>query len=425
MAYKLPSNIEYLGQKPNFTRDSYPTLASMEEALALGHIDPGHLSYCQESGVTYKAVLDQSTGTMSWKDILGDIRSEYLGIIEDTEKVAAEAFWDLDSRLKDIKESITELSADVQTLLDWYNGESGPSDRPKMGTCVIDGPEQPGLRGSEFTWTITWTWTHAESSGLTGLTYGDTTLLLSDLGLQDTDTGTWAVTGTGTYPETITAGWFGTTEFQGATREFVDIPEVRTMAVSGLPGFWDYLDTDPWTTPITMKASGSGLTIGETITGGPGNEVVGTVDLTDSWSTTQDFEITGITTDTYTWRWSGETLTVDPCLAVLMTRDPSSPAAPTMAGLLGQATSGFKSYTGTGVSEIIFPDMTYTGTEEVWIISGLDIRAWRAWTGDQDSAWDPDRKFVESGQLRYQGKPFYYIKSTSPLAGTYQIKIER
>lgn len=424
MAYKLPSNIEYLGQKPNFTRDSYPTLASMEEALALGHIDPGHLSYCQESGVTYKAVLDQSTGTMSWKDILGDIRSEYLGIIEDTEKVAAEAFWDLDSRLKDIRESITELSADVQTLLDWYNGESGPSDRPKMGTCVIDGPGQPGLHGSEFTWTITWTWTHAESSGLTGLTYGDTTLLLSDLGLQNTDTGTWAVTGTGTYPETITAGWFGTTEFQGATREFTAIPETREMTVTGLPGLWEYLDSDPWTTPITMEARGSGLTIGETVTG-PGGTVVGTVDTPDSWSVTESFDITGIVVDPYVWRWSGETLTVDPGLTILMTRDPGSADYTNMSELLGQADSGYKSYTGTEIGQIVFPELAYTGIDEVWIISRLDIRSWRAWTGSQDSTWDPDRSFVGSGLLRYQGKPFYYIKSTGLVRGTYQIKIER
>lgn len=428
MAYKLPSNIEYLGQKPNFTRDSYPTLASMTEALEQGHIDPGHLSYCQESGVTYKAVLDPVTGGLIWKDILGDLQREYLGIIEDSEKVAAEAFWDLNTRLKNVEGSIAELSGSVQGLIAGGGGGSTPgggsSTEVAFGTCVIDGPDQAGLRGSEFTWTITWTWTHATGTGLTGLTYGSETVLLGDLGLSDTDTGTWTVTGTGTWPETVSAGWFGTTAFQGASREFTAIPEVRTMTVSGLPGPWEYLETDPWTTQVTMEATGSGLTIGETVTG-PAGEVIGTVDATDSWSMTQDLDITGIVVDPYVWRWSGETLTVDPGLTILMTRDPGSADYTNMSELLGQADSGFKSYTGTEVSEIIFPDLAYTGVDEVWIISRLDIRTWRAWTGSQDSTWDPDRSFVWSGLLRYQGKPFYYIKSTSLIAGTYQLKIAR
>ena len=427
MAYKLPSNIEYLGQKPNFTRDSYPTLTAMTEALEQGHIDPGHLSYCQESGVTYKAVLDPVTGGLIWKDILGDLQREYLGIIEDSEKVAAEAFWDLNTRLKSIEKSITEMSESLDGLIDGgvTPGGGGNPSVEGTGTCVIDGPDQAGQRGTEFTWTITWTWTHATQTGLTGLTYGSETVLLSSLGLSDTDTGTWTVTGTGTWPETVSAGWFGTTAFQGASREFTAIQEVREMTVTGLPGLWEYLlDTDPWTTPITMEAAGSGLTLGETVTG-PAGEVIGTVDATDSWSMTQDLDITGIVTDPYVWRWSGETLTVDPGLTILMTRDPGSADYTNMSELLGQADSGFKSYTGTEVSEIVFPDLAYTGVDEVWIISRTDIRTWRAWTGSQDSTWDPDRSFVWSGLLRYQGQPFYYIKSTSLIAGTYQLKIAR
>ena len=427
MAYKLPSNIEYLGQKPNFTRDSYPTLTAMTEALEQGHIDPGHLSYCQESGVTYKAVLDPVTGGLVWKDILGDLQREYLGIIEDSEKVAAEAFWDLNTRLKNVEKSITELSESVQGLIDGGGivpGGGGSPSAESTGNCVIDGPDQPGLRGTEFTWTITWTWTHAAGTGLTGLTYGSETVLLSSLDLANTDTGTWTVTGTGTWPETITAGWFGTTAFQGATREFTAIPEVREMTVTGLPGLWEYLDSDPWTTQVTMEARGSGLTIGETVTG-PGGTVIGTVNTPDSWSVTESFDITGIVTDPYVWRWSGETLTVDPGLTILMTRDPGSTDYTNMSELLGQADSGYKSYTGTEIGQIVFPDLAYTGVDEVWIISRLDIRAWRAWTGSQDSTWDPDRSFVWSGLLRYQGKPFYYIKSTGLVRGTYQIKIER
>ena len=53
MAFKLPSNLEYLGSKPNFSRDTFLTVSQMQEAISQGWIDEGHISYCKENGIRY------------------------------------------------------------------------------------------------------------------------------------------------------------------------------------------------------------------------------------------------------------------------------------------------------------------------------------------------------------------------------------
>lgn len=49
-----PENVSYLGNKPNFTRDTFDTLSDMRDAAEAGYIDEGHLSYCKEDGKHYK-----------------------------------------------------------------------------------------------------------------------------------------------------------------------------------------------------------------------------------------------------------------------------------------------------------------------------------------------------------------------------------
>ena len=60
-----PESISYLGSGPNFTRDSFDTRADMEEALAAGYMDEGHLSYCRADGKHYK-VTKTPGGTLKW-----------------------------------------------------------------------------------------------------------------------------------------------------------------------------------------------------------------------------------------------------------------------------------------------------------------------------------------------------------------------
>ena len=60
-----PENVSYLGNKPNFTRDSFDTLEEMDAAIGLGYIDEGHLSYCKSNGKTYKAIKTEEGG-LAW-----------------------------------------------------------------------------------------------------------------------------------------------------------------------------------------------------------------------------------------------------------------------------------------------------------------------------------------------------------------------
>ena len=60
-----PENVSYLGNKPNFTRDSFDTLEEMDAAIGLGYIDEGHLSYCKSNGKTYKAIKTEE-GDLAW-----------------------------------------------------------------------------------------------------------------------------------------------------------------------------------------------------------------------------------------------------------------------------------------------------------------------------------------------------------------------
>ena len=69
MALKIGDNFSYQGQKPNFDRDSFDTLAVMK-AFPETSIDEGHISYCKEDGKNYqyKATnsLDATTG--KWRE---------------------------------------------------------------------------------------------------------------------------------------------------------------------------------------------------------------------------------------------------------------------------------------------------------------------------------------------------------------------
>jgi hypothetical protein len=62
-----PESISYLGNKPNFTRDTFDTLEEMREALEAGYIDEGHLSYCKANGKHYKATKIEGTDDIEWK----------------------------------------------------------------------------------------------------------------------------------------------------------------------------------------------------------------------------------------------------------------------------------------------------------------------------------------------------------------------
>lgn len=69
MALKIGDNFSYQGQKPNFDRDSFDTLAAMK-AFPETSIDEGHISYCKEDGKNYqyKATNSVNTTTGKWRE---------------------------------------------------------------------------------------------------------------------------------------------------------------------------------------------------------------------------------------------------------------------------------------------------------------------------------------------------------------------
>lgn len=69
MSLLIGDNFNYQGQKPNFERDSFETLAAMK-AYPETSIDDGHLSYCKENGKHYEYKssnsIDPTTG--KWRE---------------------------------------------------------------------------------------------------------------------------------------------------------------------------------------------------------------------------------------------------------------------------------------------------------------------------------------------------------------------
>lgn len=73
---KIGANFQFNSADPNFSRDSYATLASM---AAVTIIDDGHLAYCQEDGNTYKFnsanEIDPTTG--QWRLFITPFPTDY------------------------------------------------------------------------------------------------------------------------------------------------------------------------------------------------------------------------------------------------------------------------------------------------------------------------------------------------------------
>lgn len=69
MALKIGDNFSYQGQKPNFDRDSFNTLAAMK-AFPETSIDDGHISYCKENDKSYQYKSNNSVDatTGKWRE---------------------------------------------------------------------------------------------------------------------------------------------------------------------------------------------------------------------------------------------------------------------------------------------------------------------------------------------------------------------
>ena len=66
MALAFSSNIAFKGIQPNFTRDSFKTLAEMK-GYRENFLDPGHISFCEEDRNTYKYDPNNSVDAVTGK----------------------------------------------------------------------------------------------------------------------------------------------------------------------------------------------------------------------------------------------------------------------------------------------------------------------------------------------------------------------
>lgn len=97
MSLLIGDNFNYQGQKPNFERDSFETLAAMK-AYPETSLDNGHLSYCKEDGKRYEYKssnsVDSTTG--KWREFkagtdssadVADLKEKYTeleGLVNDS-----------------------------------------------------------------------------------------------------------------------------------------------------------------------------------------------------------------------------------------------------------------------------------------------------------------------------------------------------
>lgn len=85
MALQIGDNFQYQGQKPNFVRDEFETLALMK-AFPETSLNEGHLSFCKETSLVYKFLstntVDDSTG--KWR-IFEGVQSDMVRTIVVTE----------------------------------------------------------------------------------------------------------------------------------------------------------------------------------------------------------------------------------------------------------------------------------------------------------------------------------------------------
>lgn len=111
MALRIGDNFSYQGQKPNFERDCFDTLAAMK-AYPETSIDEGHLSYCKEDGKRYEFkssnIVDPTTG--KWREFKSGSGSDPSGDITQIQQ-------DIEQIQQDIKQTQTDLET-IQGTLD-------------------------------------------------------------------------------------------------------------------------------------------------------------------------------------------------------------------------------------------------------------------------------------------------------------------
>jgi hypothetical protein len=436
MPLSTPSNLEYLGPKPNFTRDTYDTLEAMQEALDSGHIDEGHQTYCTETGITYRAV--KGTTGLVWEDTVGNLQRELTQKILDNEKVASEALWDLNSRLSKVESEITDDESGgmgpetrLDQVYDWFDAQTHIPVLTSQITKSSEGNLRQGtthIYNAEFTWD----WANREP-GVTGFsvsvgseTYTKTFTEASKDPKMAGGTYVWPLTVTlGSSATTLKASFYNT-DVQGKSQTTVTpLTPTYTWSLTGLPGTWEDWNLNASYT-LRMTVTGKNLA-----TSSEGDRIYGTTaqlgtvsGITDSNQVfTENVTVRPTMAPPLEWSWKSSTGTVRSSKSY--TPYPSfylgSPQKNAGVASLTRYNGGYQAYLGSGPTTI--PEYYYSAGSTGLYLSPYDIRGLSVKSlASGSDTWVTITGFSESGTISYAGKTYYYLMNPNIGAGRFQFK---
>ncbi len=433
-----PSNIEYLGSKPNFTRDTYDTLEAMQAALEAGYIDEGHLTYCRETGITYRAV--RVNDDLIWEDTIGDLQKDLTEKILEDEKVTSEALWDLNTRMEHVEK---DLSGDIIGGIGYRLEKVWDMYTHKVATSFWSKTDTQKLRqGTTHIYTVTFEWTWDSRIGATGVMYkvGDdqwTEKSFEEMGVtHDSETAAWSTdveVPLGTEPVVLSSKFNDSDSSGFAEITITPVEPKITWLVSGLPGSWVPLDLRK-TEPLTMEVTGSYLSedalgnkildsdgdILKTISEVSDDDVVVTNVIDIDPSVVQPFTMSwqtdvGVTVDSYTY-------TPQPGFFVISSQENAWDGSDAgLEAFMRNSTGGYQTWIKSATTDI--PETEYTAGSTAAYISQFDIRNLVAKSMPQGSdTWTTISGFSESGTITYLGKTYYYRLNPNIGAGIFSFK---
>ena len=437
-----PSNLEYLGSKPNFTRDTYDTLAKMQAALEDGHIDVGHQTYCIETGITYKAVPNPSGGLM-WEDTIGDLREDLTQKILDDERVTSEAFWDLNER---VQKTETELFGDgdgssedtkLGQVWKWYDEQT---HLPVFETSWAKKTSGNLRQGTTKTYTANFSWDWANRAGSNGVmtkvgSADWTTKTFEELGKSGAVKG-----GSVSIDVPVTLGTSAVTlsaKFDnGQAQSDITVTPLspsRTWSATGLPETWVTL-SPTGIYQLTIKVVGANLpesSVGDRIIGSSGN-ILKTLSSVDDSNVvaSETINVTVGTSRTYTLSWKKRagtiidsySYTATPCFIVISGQTNAwDGTAQTFPSFFINSRGGYQSWSKSGPTTL--PQIEFTAGSTLVYLSQTDIRGLGAKSLARGSdTWATITGFSKSGTVEYLGKTYYYLMNPNIGAGIFSFK---
>ena len=437
-----PSNIEYLGSKPNFTRDTYNTLEAMQAALDSGHIDEGHQTYCVETGITYRAVRSQQG--LVWEDTVGDLQRDLTQKIIDNERVASEALWDLNSRLSKVESEITDDGSNgmgpntrLDQVYEWFDAQT---HIPVLTSQITKSSTGNLRQGTSHTYNavFTWDWANRES-GVTGISITNngttTTKTFAEIGKDPGISGgtyVWSIPVIlGNSNITLGASFYNTNAQGTSSLTIQPLTPSYTWSITGLPGSWESYNSSK-TYTLSMTVTGKNLAAsqeGDKIYKSDGTVLKTVTGITDSNVTATETKTISLTSvGQLSWLWKSEdgnitrgSKTYSPRPSFFLV---SSTTGDTVAGAISHALSVSKQvYLSSGPTEI--PAIEFPANCTGIYLSPYDVRSLKVKSQKSgETTWTTNSSWTYKGTYTYNGVTYYYIGNQGIGAGNFKFKFE-